>query len=402
MNIRTPATPDDLLRTADVAASAFGPRDTPDWWRTTFHALSELYGLGIFLLGEEEGEAVSALLSIPTEVWLGGRLTTLGAVGAVSTHPDHRKHGYAGALMVAVTRKMKAEGTVLSALNPFSYAYYRKFGWEWVGSHHLHRFGPGALPQVPEGPELRAATLEDLPAIARLSDRFAQSRALGSRWTPEAIATLCEFSGVGPVAEGATSTGLLVVEDEGELSGFCTATKPEGDEALSTSRWFVALSDSARTRMLAGLFARGAREVEVALPTDDTFLLTAREQHSIATRCGNHYQFRVVNPAAALELLSPPEEARGTVTLRIADPCLELPVVVRAEWAAGRVSAIETTCDSPDLETDIGTFSQLYANALRPNDAATSGRLRGHEPAVRLAESLLPRWRAFRSPVEPG
>ncbi len=103
MVIRPPKDEEEVLRIADTAEAAFGPRE-PGWWRAGFRALWEHAGPGMFLAGEVDGDFASALICIPTEVWLHDRLTPLGAVAAVSTKPAYRRRGYAGELMKEIVR----------------------------------------------------------------------------------------------------------------------------------------------------------------------------------------------------------------------------------------------------------------------------------------------------------
>lgn len=403
MDIRSPRDMDEVLRAADTAESAFGPRDEPGWWRKGFQSLAERFGLGMFLVGEVDGEFVSALLNIPTEVWLEDRLAPLGAVGAVSTHPDHRKRGYAGELMKEIVRRMKAEGTILSALNPFSFAYYRKFGWEYVGTHRVHRFKTDAVGPLPPTDGVTGLAREELPAVSAVSDLAAQRYALTSRWTPESIGVMGMFASAAPFAPaGKASADVLVCREGGEVTGFALATRPEGDDALTRVVWHATTTRLARWKLIAALAERGARTLELNCASDDLFVHEVPEQRDVSTSCGVHYQFRVIDPAKALALLRP--EGEGRVRFELSDPVFpEAPLVVTVEWADGTLDARDGGAEGPPvLRADIAAFSMLYANGMRPTEAAAMGRLTGDNEALRLVEMLFPRWTAYRSPVEPG
>ena len=70
----------------------------------------------------------------------GGMLTVLdeGQITNIATHPDHRRHGYAAAVLEALLKEARARGLVIVTLevresNAPSIALYEKFGFVTVG-----------------------------------------------------------------------------------------------------------------------------------------------------------------------------------------------------------------------------------------------------------------------------
>src|SRR5690242_14662527 len=76
------------------------------------------------------GSIVSCLTIVDTACWIGQGVVRLGGVAGVVTRPALRRRGYAGRLLRETVRTLDEQGYALSALFPFSYDYYRKFGWE--------------------------------------------------------------------------------------------------------------------------------------------------------------------------------------------------------------------------------------------------------------------------------
>lgn len=76
-----------------------------------------------------EGEAVSVAMTVAE-----GRKTAL--IGAVATHPDHRRRGYAGACVSALARQLQAEGkrVLLSPKNAGAAAVYAGLGFAVCGT----------------------------------------------------------------------------------------------------------------------------------------------------------------------------------------------------------------------------------------------------------------------------
>ncbi|MCL2545407.1 MAG: GNAT family N-acetyltransferase, partial [Clostridia bacterium] len=67
---------------------------------------------------------------IPYTVWYEGHQVGMGGIGGVATLPEYRRYGSIRAVFECGLREMYERGMVVSALYPFSYAYYRQFGYE--------------------------------------------------------------------------------------------------------------------------------------------------------------------------------------------------------------------------------------------------------------------------------
>lgn len=80
----------------------------------------------------ENGELMSVLNIEDFSAYLYGATVPMGGVGAVATLGTARGKGAAAACLKQSVRTMYEKGYVLSALAPFSFDFYRKFGWESV------------------------------------------------------------------------------------------------------------------------------------------------------------------------------------------------------------------------------------------------------------------------------
>lgn len=91
---------------------------------------------GAFL--EEDGapDPVASLVMNKLDVRFDGHIVKMGGVGGVATLPPYRRSGGIRACMQAAFRDLYDSGFALSALYPFSSAYYRQFGFE-VGEHSI-------------------------------------------------------------------------------------------------------------------------------------------------------------------------------------------------------------------------------------------------------------------------
>jgi len=92
---------------------------------------------------------VSHVGIFPAEIAVGETVLKVGGIGGVGTHPDHRRRGYAGRLLMDSVAKMDAEECDLSILWTGIGDYYRKFGWEYGGREHHYYLDRGNIELFP-------------------------------------------------------------------------------------------------------------------------------------------------------------------------------------------------------------------------------------------------------------
>src|SRR5690606_42039566 len=78
----------------------------------------------------QQNELESQMLVLPLEVLFHGETMSMGGISYVSSYPETRGMGNIKKLFTASLDHMNREGMVLSYLDPFSYPFYRKFGYE--------------------------------------------------------------------------------------------------------------------------------------------------------------------------------------------------------------------------------------------------------------------------------
>lgn len=81
---------------------------------------------------DEEGRLLSAMMQIPYSVRFQGETVKLAGIGGVVTDPVSRGEGCVRRLFEEGLPRLYREGSVFSALYPFSHRFYRKFGYEWA------------------------------------------------------------------------------------------------------------------------------------------------------------------------------------------------------------------------------------------------------------------------------
>lgn len=103
-----------------------------------------------------------------------GREMTCGLIGGVGTEPEYRRGGLVREIFAEMARECDRRAVPLTVLHPFSFAYYRKFGFERVADHRVLEFPITALNFTPRYPDLTRVTgEEDREALAAVYNAFA-------------------------------------------------------------------------------------------------------------------------------------------------------------------------------------------------------------------------------------
>lgn len=107
----------------------------------------------------------------------GARIKALAPAG-IGTEPEFRRYGFVRKMLELSGQIADREGYLISVLHPFSFAYYRKFGFERVADTRILEFPMSALSFVPRCSDLRRAVPEDIPLLDRVYNGFASKRNL--------------------------------------------------------------------------------------------------------------------------------------------------------------------------------------------------------------------------------
>ena len=83
---------------------------------------------------DENGRVIAGMEAIPYTMWFDGQKAGMCGIGGVASMPESRRQGNIRRIFEKVFDDIYEKGTVFSHLYPFSHDYYRKFGYEQIGS----------------------------------------------------------------------------------------------------------------------------------------------------------------------------------------------------------------------------------------------------------------------------
>ena len=399
MIVRNP-TALEVEAAAVIASKAF-TKQSLEHWQDSFHTTAELFGERFILVVELDGELVSSLICTPGSIMRDGKIVSHSAAGAVGTLPEYRRMGCAGAMMTECAKLLHSEGICASSLWPFSYKYYRKFGWE-VGAEWRAYSGPSSVfAEHGNSEKVRKADIEDLCSIKSVYVDFAtQYNCLTVRtdsWWDRIVK-------INNYLKPLDKQGAIVHITDSEVDGYAVydVETREEDNVVGVKE-IVFKRHEHRRDMLAKLAMIDPKgQVNFGAPAGDLFLHELPEPRDVTTSVRPAFQFRIFDPQAALLALSPADDISGRLSFVLTDPVLEPVREIGVEISGGGVSICKPERASA-MEMDIMTFAKIFSGYISPGDAWKIGKVKtDNNEVLELANRAFSTLDPYRSWIEPG
>jgi predicted acetyltransferase len=311
-------TPDDVMAHRRLMSHAFNrgrvvqppaegdppPKEHPRW--------------GVF----KGGELRAALTVEPYNVHWGEDATlALGGIAGVATWAEARGRGHVDALLREALRAMKDAGQVVSALYPFAWAFYRRYGWDWVGEKRRVKLPLRELKASPEGKRV-ASVPGGVQARERLQGAYSEF-AQGYRGVFTAESHQWDY--ILKDTDDRT-TYVYMYEPTGEY--LLWRYERDGDKGIV--REWTARTPEGHKALLSLLHYLGTQcaSAQVSVPADSP--LWSYVMHwDLETRASPVFMGRLVDLADAVAILPVPEGVKdGAMMLAVRDE--------HAPWNDGR------------------------------------------------------------------
>ncbi|WP_226376955.1 GNAT family N-acetyltransferase [Oceanobacillus halotolerans] len=92
-----------------------------------------------------DGQLAAKLHLIPLPCYVNGKVVQMGGISSVATWPEYRRQGMVKDLLFHALSFMKENGQLLSFLHPFSFSFYRQYGWAYTFNEKQYTIPMGAL-----------------------------------------------------------------------------------------------------------------------------------------------------------------------------------------------------------------------------------------------------------------
>ncbi|MBD2848198.1 GNAT family N-acetyltransferase, partial [Paenibacillus sp. IB182496] len=362
--------------------------DQEDWKRR----FESLHVWGAF-----EGESLQAMLIvIPLHMYLQGQSVEMGGVASVATWPEQRRNGAVKRLIQQALQHMRSEGQAWSMLAPFSYGFYRKYGWEMLTEHRTYTLAKTQLPQpqdvggrVERRPVLNGALAKELsPLYEAYASRYNGTLQRTLEWWETSV------------FKRKSGQAAIYYNEANEPRGYVVYACKNRNLHVHE---LVALDEQARRGIWRFLSNHDSmiNHLYWSAPMDDR-LPAQLPDPRIGQSIEPYFMVRIVDVMGALSDY-PFETVSGASSVR----CIRLTIEdATCAWnqgvfeltpeAAGSVRVSRASADETDglngvsLACDIQTLSVMMSGYLRPFELYRMLRLQGDEEAVRMLEQLIP------------
>ncbi|MGG1615922.1 enhanced intracellular survival protein Eis [Paenibacillus sp. NRS-1782] len=337
------------------------------------------------------GNELNAKLTVlPLQVYIQGQVFDMGGIAGVATWPEKRRGGLVSRLLTHVLEEMKVAGQSLSFLHPFSFAFYRKFGWETYIEYKKYII---PIDKFPAKLKTEGTVKRDVKDISELdhvyqayASRYNGTLVRDKEWWQERTLNKNYRTAV-YYSEAGNPQGYALYKIE--------------DKQLNCDE-LVYLNETAR-RALWTYFANHDSMVTqgkfIYIPADDNlpFLL---DDPRIQQETVPYFMGRIVDAAAFVEKY--PFEAIGEetrLTLHLTDhyaPWNEgiWTLTVNAE-GQGHLDRVDSSSSSEDgieadLSVGIQSLTTLMLGYQRPDDLHKWSRITGRGESVSALERVIP------------
>lgn len=335
-----------------------------DWQGALVAQADEPYSAYVNEQGEAEPWLCGSLEMVPYTLNLRGRKTPASYIVGVSVLPEVRGRGAATALMRQAMEEQRQRGEQISLLIPFSYAFYRRMGYE--PAYGTKTLSCGFSELKPLCADYGRVVRAEPGMYEQLNDLYQEGMRSFNGYI---LRTRREWDFIFDTLELAGGYVYMVQNDDGQPEGYVIFNKTPRRLRVKE---LIAQNASAQGALLRFICSHASmyEQVQLDLP-ESSPLPYLLNNPAVPCTVQPFMAARVLDVSAALASAAFPRQ----LSLGITDPVLPQNNGVFVCPSGGGTPVRSTTADA-DAELDIGAFSQMAMGFLSPSQLLALGRLR--------------------------
>lgn len=396
VSIRKLEEPQEWLAADRLIANAFlHPWDEDQGWRKVREQAAGTTPRpeDTWALADEAGNLQTVIITLSHRMWLAGHDLPAGEVYMVGSRMESRGGGNVRALMGAVLDDFRSRGDVFAVLIPFSFSFYRKFGFELASRTVRYQIPIEQFEGLScDYAVTKVETEQDVAPVRALHEDVAQSRNMCLRaeeadWRWRENGMFGEPDFLHPDRQ--THTYVLWDNDVPAASvTFSFTHAPDnpffGTAEVSDLTW---RDPSALMGVLGFLHRLRAKvgSVDVELPCGLDVAAALPEPDKVRCSLGGHVMARVLNVPEALRAMPHPEGSSSYV-IAVHDALIPQnngPWQVTFGDGEARVSKAPNA--DPDLELSEAALAQLISGVTGLATAQLRNDVQVHKRQQTLA-----------------
>ncbi|SDW16631.1 enhanced intracellular survival protein Eis [Paenibacillus sp. CF384] len=341
--------------------------------------------LGYFV----EDQLAAQLAVLPLYIYVQGEAIAMGGIAHVASYPELRRQGMVSKLLVRSLEMMRESGQTVSMLNPFSYSFYRKYGWEYFSTQSVNTLDMSVVPKFGSAAgAVKRMSAEDWHTADQVYDRYARTSFNGMLRRDENWWRQHVFN---------RKLGSLAVyyDTNGEPTGYMLY---DIKDRFMNIHELVHLDPSARNGLwqFIGNHDSIVTRLKFTAPNDDPFLFAMAEP-KLQQEMVSNFMFRIVDAEAFIRHYRFTAESVKLI-VRITDDHADWN---RGVWElsisdTGRAEAVRLEDGDLDgVSCDIQTLSTMLIGCQRPAQLSMNGRLSGSPSEIARWERAIPRRVAY-------
>jgi predicted acetyltransferase len=333
-----------------------------------------------------DGELASNIVILPVVTFVQGKEHKTGLVAGVASWPEYRKGGTVGKLVVQGLRAMYEDGCTLSTLGPFSYSFYRKYGYEMMYEYRKYRLRADCVPNWQGSGQVRRIgpniSLLD-PVYQQYACRFnGPLKRDEKRWTNTIFARKKGLIALYTNGSG-ESAGYMIYQIMNRVLTIHELVYLDRDSQMGL--WeYIKKQDSMYDF------------VQFSAPADDCFASLIDNPIGLETKVVTHLMARIVDIEGFLrKFIFTAGTAAQLISLSIRDrfaPWNEGTYLLKIGSDGGtNIERSDETNKKADVSCDIQTLTTMLLGYRSPQSLYWEGRLQGDPGKIKNWEERIPK-----------
>jgi predicted acetyltransferase len=332
-----------------------------------------------FRVFEAGGEIRSLLRLDRAAQWWLGRAVPSAQVLQLATPPEHRGGGHGARLLAGLLAELHEDGVPTVTLQPSTFPFYRRAGFEVAGAWSLYEARSEHLPRGTAPYRPRPVSLDDPAELAAVYRLVAPSRhgafdRTAAYWRRLAWRTRDRTTAAylldGP--DGPAGWAVAKLDFRTEPAPFQTRIEVEDWGCLPGA-------DAALFALFAGYASTSGVLTWSGPDPDPAALFVLRDRFARLTE-RLHWMLRLVDLPAALAARPYPAGVAGAVAFRVDDPVCPWNTGTWRLQVAGGEGRLERA-GSATAVADVRGLAPLFSGFAGPDDLARVGLLTGFDPS---------------------
>ncbi|MGN6711186.1 GNAT family N-acetyltransferase [Anaerocolumna jejuensis] len=328
----------------------------------------------------EDGTMASSLKVYHHRQIFDGQEIDCGEIDMVSSLPEARESGNIRNIIQAVFADLIDKDFVFSFLHPFSFIYYRQFGYELCSSPMSQKLPVAELKNFPRDYKVKMVEKdEDVKIIRSLYEQFIQDKNLGIV-RPEGDWHLREDGDFGSIdffSFGKTKYGYIFFDDKNRARGYIKFSfEPSKENFIIGSMNISEMvydSPDAFQNIMGFIYKMRAKceMLSLELPEEIDMATLIPNGDKVDRRRFSQSMARILNIRKALEFMRHPEDS-GIYTLEVIDDFLPQNTgFYSVSYNGGKVQTVTFASDGKaDITVNVQTLCQMVLGLLDLNMAS--------------------------------